>query len=163
MPQRVSSEIKVLSILHFVMFLGQLLFGIIAFFLVYANNFFLPQIVEYTSFIMSVCIILATSAYVTGGIIFKRRVERINREYKPLHQKLNEYRGASIVRWALLEFAILFSLILYMLAGNYVIIIIPVVLMFLFISCRPTSQKIASDLKINDTELAQIKQRTFFV
>lgn len=162
MQQTASPETKMLSNLHLAMFLGQLLFSIISFSLVYSKKFFSPFLNEYLEMIFSVCVILGVTGYLAGNIFFKRRLEQIHRVYKPLPQRLNEYRSASIMRWALLEFAILLSIIFFMLTNAYEIITVAGGLMILFLSCRPTAQKIATDLRISEAELSKINKRIFF-
>lgn len=162
MRQIASSEIKALSILHFAMLLGQLLFAIIAAALVYSRQFVSPFMRPYSDLIISICVILGVVGYGSGSFLFKRKLDQINQGYKPLHYKLNEYRGASIIRWAFLEFAAFFCIILFFLTNDYSIMIITGALMILFISCRPTAQKIASDLKISSTELEQVWEAKFY-
>jgi hypothetical protein len=163
MQPTASSEIKIHSILHFAMFLGQLLFGIITFYLVYSKRFLSPLYTEYAKIIIPFCLELGTLAYLSGTIFFKRKIDQINSHYKPLPQKFNEYRGASIVRWALLEFAEIFCVIFFMLTNNYLLITITGSLFFLFISCRPTMKKITSDLEISDNKSGKLASEDFFI
>lgn len=162
MQQTATPEIKTLSILHFAMFIGQLLFGIIALFLVYSKKFFSPFLTEYLELLISACILIGAAAYFTGNRIFKRKIEEINFHYTPLPQKLNEYRGASITRWAFMEFAVLISIIFFMLTNAYEIMIIAAAFMLVFVTFRPTTKRIAADLRIDEAELEQINKRIFF-
>jgi hypothetical protein len=62
--------------------------------------------------------------------------------------KINKYRTAFLVKFALLEGANIFSIIVYMLTGSNLALIISVCLLILFILNKPSLDKIKEDLGI---------------
>ena len=162
MQNTASPEIKALSVVHFALFLGQLLFGFIALFLVYSGKFFSAQLEDHLQIFVVICVITGGLSYMAGTFLFRQRLEQINSGYKLLPQKLNEYRAASITRWALMEFAVVFNIMIFMLTSSYVVICIAGALIFMFTTFRPTTERIANDLNIREAELGQINKRIFF-
>lgn len=151
--QPTSSYIKAISILHYALLAGQLFFGIIMFFLVWLkreNSFPLENISQQ---MLIACIVLAALAYLAGNMLFKKKLENINEGNNPVSKKLDEYRAANITRWALMEFATLFCIIIFFVTGNYSIMIVAVVMILLFFTTRHSAQKTVADLGISLNDL----------
>ncbi len=139
-------ELKAITILHLSLFLGQLFFGIIAAVLVYLNKLHFLQLHNNSQEISAICVVVAVTCYLTANSLFTKKLQEINENYKPLEERLNDYRAASILRWAIFEFAVLLCTILFLITANYVAILIAGLLMLVFLGMRPTSQKISSHL-----------------
>jgi uncharacterized membrane protein len=71
-------------------------------------------------------------------------------------EKLNDYRGISITRWALSEFATLFSIIMAFVTGSPALLVIAIFLIALFLTTRPSLSKAASDLNVSEMEINQM-------
>jgi hypothetical protein len=71
-------------------------------------------------------------------------------------EKLNDYRGISITRWALSEFATLLSIIMVFITGSPALLAVAVLLIILFLTIRPSLSKAASDLNVSEMEINQM-------
>ena len=158
MQQTKPSEIKALSIIHLALLLGQVFFTLISLFLIYSKNSSSSSssLQQYSQQLIILCIILGVAGYLFGKNLFRKKLEQINGDVKSVPEKFNGYRSACITRWALLEAPSLFSLILFFLTGNYIILVVGVAIMLLFFTTRPSLQKVVSDLGISEAEIENI-------
>ncbi len=153
MKKNNTSELKAITILHLSLLLGQLFFCITALILVYINKFHFLQLQNNSQEISAMCVVAAVTCYLTANSLFTKKLQEINENYKPLEERLNDYRAVSILRWAIFEFAVLLCIILFLITSNYVAIVIAGLLMLVFLGMRPTSQKISSQLGISQAEI----------
>jgi hypothetical protein len=102
------SEIKALQILYTALLAGQILFLVITSVIIFSGNFSTDfSLRNYSTEILIVCIVIGLAGYFGGTSIFRKKMEQLNNSPKSLMEKLNDYRGISITRWALSEFATL--------------------------------------------------------
>jgi len=153
MQQKSPSEIKALSILHLALLMGQVLFVLISVFLGYFKNISAPSLQPYSQQLVILSIAVGIACFIGANSLFRKKIQKINAEYKPLLERFNDYRAACITRWGLIEFAALFSIVLFLLTNNYIILIVAAILVLLFFSTRPLLPKVASDLGISEIEL----------
>ena len=145
--------IKAISVLHYALLAGQLLLGIIIFALTWlkkGNSFSLENISRQ---MLIACVVIAALAYLGGNLLFKNKLQNINEENNPVSKKLEAYRAANITRWALMEFATLFCIIVFYVTGNYSIMIVAAVMLLLFFTTRPGAGKTVADLNISLNDL----------
>ena len=81
--------------------------------------------------------------------LYKSRISEISDNHQSLKKKLDQYMTASIQRWVIMEFAILFNIILIYLSGNWVLMIITLLMIVLFFLMRPTTSKTLEELDID--------------
>ncbi len=155
MQQSNPPYIRSITILHLALLVGQLLLGIIIVSLVYFKNASYFSLQGISQQLLIACLLFSVVAYFAGNNLFKKKLEQINEEYNPVSQKLNDYRAANILRWAMMEGAVMFCIIIFFATGNYLIILIAGVMMLLFLSTRPTLLKTIRDLDISEAELEQ--------
>jgi len=65
-------------------------------------------------------------------------------------EKLNAYRGAYIIRWAMLQAPGLFSIISFLITGDYAFAGIWLVLIILFVTAGPSRSKMDDDLELDE-------------
>ena len=87
------------------------------------------------------------SRYV-ANYLYKQKLHEIVESDRPVKKKLEDYMTANIQRWSIMEFAILFCIILVYLSGNMLLVVLTVALIFLFLLTWPRSAKIIADLDI---------------
>ena len=66
-----------------------------------------------------VAVILSVGTLFLGFNMFKKRIALIRNSLEPAEKRMEMYRGACIVWWALLEGPGLFAIISFILTGNY--------------------------------------------
>lgn len=154
MPQQPISNIKALTLLHFSLFIGQLMFAGIAGYLVY-NKSFKPVFnsEEVIVIVVSGVIGLSVALIMLAFILFKKKVEKIRINADAVPEKLTAYRATSIIRWAMLEAPAILAIICFLLTGKYSLLIIVAVLLLIFFSTKPTTFKVAQDLGISKEDV----------
>lgn len=155
--QPTSTYIKSTSILHAALLAGQFLMAVIMFAVVWfkkENSFSLQNLSEQ---LLIACVVISAVAYLAGNLLFKKKLENIIVSNNTVSKKLEEYRGANILRWALMEIATLYSIIIFFLTGNYSILIVAALMMILFFTTKPGTGKTVADLNISLTDLDDIE------
>jgi len=157
MQQSKPSDIKALSILHIALLIGQLLFAIIAFVITYMGKSQSDSSLKsYPAQIILLCIGIGIAGYLAGNVLFRKKLEQINGDFKSLSERFNDYRAACITRWALAQFATLFCIILFFVSRINLLLVVVIALILLFFTTRPTLEKAASDLNVSGAEIEQM-------
>lgn len=73
-----------------------------------------------------------------------------------LNDKLHTYRSASIIRWALLEGAVLVALIFYLLSGSVVLLAVAGISLVAFLLLHPNVMRLKIDLDLTQAELGRL-------
>lgn len=145
---------KALKILFNALFVGQAVFIFIAYY-VFRQKVSTAD-PDLQNVLLPVCAIVALGGIILGASVFKSRLQKMNEQQGTLTEKFNQYRAASITKWALMEGPCLFAIISYILTINQLFLLIAGVLLAVFISTAPTSTKVCSHLGITDEELDSI-------
>ncbi|RNI34482.1 hypothetical protein EFY79_14970 [Hanamia caeni] len=155
------SEIKALQILYTALLVGQVLFLIITSVIILSGNFSTDfSLGKYLIQIIIVCVVIGLAGYFAGASIFRKKLEQLNNSPKSLMEKFNDYRGVSITRWALSEFATLFSIIMVFVTGAAELLVVAIFLIGLFLTIRPSLSKAASDLHVSEMEIEQMDSKS---
>jgi hypothetical protein len=156
MQQANPPVVRALSIIHTALLMGQFLFALISFFVGYTKKVSSSSLQQYSQQLLILSIVVGVVAYIAANSLFTKKLEQIKTDYKPISEKFNDYRAASLVRWGLIEFGSLFSIILFLTTNYSFILAVAVMLIFLFYATRPTLQKIASDMGVSEMEIEQM-------
>lgn len=143
---------KGMQIIHRAMLLGIILFAAIAFFLTYSGNF-PPLLQQYDQGLQVAAIVLSLAGFFIGNALFKKKIFQIRSSSDSLSNKFSLYRSASLLQWALLEGPALFTIICFLLVGNYAFLALAGALMILFSINTPTKIKMAMLLQITEEEI----------
>lgn len=87
----------------------------------------------------------------TSNFMFKQRLKESLSKVN-LKEKLDLYRSALIIKFALIEGPSFFAVIAYILTGNLIYIGIIVLLLAMFWIYRPTKEKLILDLELTHAE-----------
>ena len=154
MPQQPLSTIKALSVMHFSLFIGQLMFAGIAIYLQYTKVFSaVIKNEELLLLIVPYLIGLAVAFVIMSTFSYKKKVEEIKANDQSIPEKLAAYRAASIIRWAMIEAPVLLIIIGYLLTGISALLPALAVMLIIFIYTKPTIAKAASQLGISEEEV----------
>lgn len=147
-----TSRFSAFRIVHRGMFIGQLVFlGVLCFF-VY-RKITVPALVEYDKTLQVISLLFSAAGLFAGNMIFKRRIAAIRENTNAsVKEKFEMYRAASIIQWALLEAAVLFCGICFLLVGNYSFLALALLLAVIFFMLGPGKMKIALQTGINPAE-----------
>ena len=145
-------QVKGLLILHFALFAGQILFVLLASFLVF-SNLFPPVLGKYGPEMILLTALIEVIAILLARFLYKRQLRKIDATPATLPKKLESYRSANITRWAILEGAALIVIVLFLLTNQWLILFIALALLFIFFTTRPTAPNIATDLQVSEQEI----------
>ena len=103
---------------------------------------------------------IVLAVFVLGGItgsfnLFKKKLTAAKQKAS-LSEKLQDYRAAIIIRYALLEGPGLFSIIVYFIIGEMTVLTATVVIILLMVYARPDRDKLINDLELSSGEAAII-------
>jgi hypothetical protein len=101
------------------------------------------QVLLYTA------VVIAVAGIVASRVLYTKKLAVIKNENKPLPDKLNQYRALLLLYMAICEGAALFSVIVFFLTGNFVVLIITAVMLLVMFSKMPTKQKLITELSLD--------------
>lgn len=117
---------RMLRLVHTVLVIGMLLFFVVAFFVVWKKLIPVSFDAAMDRILQVVAIILSTSMIFFGFRLFTRKVMSIRNSTFDNEQKLDKYRAACVIWWAMIEGPGLFALVCFLLVQNFA---------FLFLGC----------------------------
>jgi len=132
---------KLNTIIFYAMFGGQALFLIIASYLLKTSG---PQSPDLSS-TFQIILPAFTIGAVMGAIFLPKMILGSISDLSD-EQKLAKYRVSLLIKWALLEGANLFSIVVYLMTGSMLALGISILILILFILNKPTPDKIKEDL-----------------
>ncbi|HRH49803.1 MAG TPA: hypothetical protein PLP23_13700 [Panacibacter sp.] len=146
--------LKAFTILFFALLLGQLLFALIAFVLVFTGSFSGTDKETEKVFVYMVPL-LQISLFIAAHTIFKKRIEP-TKAGNNLPEKLAAYRALYILRFALIEGATLFAIIAYLVTGVALIGVFIAIGILSFLTLKPSKEKLVKELELGTDEMEQI-------
>jgi hypothetical protein len=144
-----------LTLIHSAMFVMQVVFGAVAYFLK-SNGMFDSNGEEISDILLIAAPIVAVGGIAASTFVGKMQM-RIARQKTDLKEKLFAYRSALLVRLALLEMPTLFILVCYLLTGKILLLGLAAGVLILFYMNRPTINNLAMDLELNPTDRKTIE------
>ncbi|PCH71250.1 MAG: hypothetical protein COC06_02370 [Bacteroidales bacterium] len=149
------------SILFIAMLIGQIVFTAITLYL----NQTLGGIAEDDNirdiFLLVVPVFFLGQMLASKIVIAKKL--KLARSKETLNEKLFEYRSITIIRLALLEGVAFFSIICFLLTGDYIFLVFVGLIMVLFVINKPTKDKLVRELELNREEQAILDDPTAVV
>lgn len=143
--------IKSSLIIFYALLAGQIIFLLISLYLVSAN---VVQTIPDLSLILTFTILIFISPLlVVGPIIYRKLISRNFDSVKSTEQKLMLYRQGMIIKLAMVEGASIFSIVCFLITGNFLFMIIAILLISLFFLHKLALGKFASDFNIPLSEL----------
>ena len=104
---------------------------------------------------------LALAGIISSNFVFKKRITKIKYQLD-LKGKMDQYRSAVIIKLALIEAPAFFTVITFLLTGDYLFIGIAFLLIIVFLLYTPTKAKFTKELelKISEIEIINNPQST---
>ncbi len=149
--QQTSNEyFRSLYILHIALMVGLFVFIMISVFLDAGGSLGNNE-QKLNDIFMILAPLLALIGLITAQFVYRNRLIQL-KTLPDLKQKLTAYRGAFIVRTALIEAPGLFAVIAFLLTGNYIYIGIAGLIIAIFFVWIPSKERIATSLDLNTEE-----------
>ena len=150
-----SKFIQNLKLIHLALLVGQLFFIGITVMLkgenAYSNIFATSE-----SFYFPVLILTALGILI-GDFIYKLRCGVLDDSHS-FEFKLNLYRSATIIKFALFEAPSLFAIVAFFTTGNFFYLAFSIFMIALTFFHKPTKEKMLEEVKWNKEEIAKIKR-----
>lgn len=141
---------KALKIVHFALVIGLLMFGFISVLLqLKGYNSVSEEISSSLSYFVPFLLLIGI---VIGNILFKRKLN-ISINKPSLKEKLNYYRTALLTRYMIIEMVSFIGVVAYLLTGDYSLLLMTAVVIFIFIFYRPTINSTIKDLELDKEEI----------
>ncbi|MEO7209910.1 MAG: hypothetical protein ABIY35_03105 [Chitinophagaceae bacterium] len=151
--QPTPAYIKMLKVLHLALMIGQVLLAIAMFSLVYFNITNTFELITISNEILIAAVVLSALAFLGGTSIFNKKLAAIHDNNLPVSQKLEAYRSATLIRWAMMEFVVILCCVLFFLTGNYYILLVAAIMILFFFTTKPGTEKTLSDLQLSVEDL----------
>ncbi len=145
--------IKMLKVLHVALLTMQVLSVLAMFSLVYFNFTNSFELGNISNELLIASVFIFAIAYQGGETLFKRKLAAARESNLPAFKKMEVYRSAHLMRWAIMEFAAILCTIFFFLTGNYYIILIAALLIILFFTTKPGAEKTLADLQISAEDM----------
>lgn len=144
--------LKLNQLIFIALLMGMLVFGAIAFFLNKDQAQLSINTQDPFTFIAPVLLVAGIFA---GNFIYKKLLSQI-RNAKNLQQKVGVYTSSSIIRYALIEGPVLFSIVAFLISANSFFLIFTVVGILYFLTLKPNPDKIAREADLTYDERSEL-------
>ena len=152
--QQTGNAFKALEILHMAMLVGMAMLAVVG--VVLVNRGMLHANASLEKPLQVVALLLSVGAPAAGFRQFNKKIKSIPvTDAAP--QRLGAYRAVAITRWATIEVPALFSLVSFLITGNYAFFALGIALMLVFLVTRPAKQIIIYLLQLNEKEVSQLE------
>jgi hypothetical protein len=144
MSNQFKPEIKSLISIHTILLSGQIIMLLLFYFLAgKLNNGGNPEFFKALQFVAA---FVAISSVTAAFVIFKKKVTQLQLSDSNLSERLALYRAACILKFALIEGPVVFSVIAYFIFPNASFIVLAGILIVLFAMQRPTIPMLMHDI-----------------
>lgn len=147
---------KALKTLHFALFTGMTMFAVISL-VVRMNGFSSATGESFERTFQVVCVIVSAACLFTGFNIFKRKILAARNSIAPGEQRMDLYRAACIMWWALVEGPGLLATVGYLLTGNEAFLALAIFHIVILLAFMPRKQNIILLLNLNAAEVRQLE------
>jgi hypothetical protein len=146
---------KVLRILHTALLLGMIMFNIVALIVVQKMRLAADESLQRA--LQVACILVSAASLIAGFNIFKKKMLAARNDPGPGEQRMDLYRAACILWWALIEAPGLLAVAGFMLTHNYAFL----ALSLFHVAClwvfTPRKANIIVLLSLNADEVARLE------
>jgi len=151
-----SNYLKGLKVVYFVLAMGLILFVLVAFFIINMNGSLAKEAIspaQRAPFLIAL-ILITGAAFMTYKAIFTKKLDLV-KTLPTLDKKLAAWRELCVLQGALIEAPSFFAIVLFMLLGNYILLIWPVVSISLLWMRQPTRDLLISETNLSPAEAAE--------
>lgn len=92
---------------------------------------------------------LGLIAYIMGKMMYEKLLQQVRGE---LSNKLQRFRSAIMIRYAMIEGVTLLSILLFFMSGEVICLILSIASLVYFTTLKPTKERVIKDLDLMATE-----------
>ncbi|MBP7496191.1 MAG: hypothetical protein KA792_00805 [Bacteroidales bacterium] len=154
--QQTSKEyFRALSTIYYAMIAGQIFFVLISFFLVY-KGIIKEQDKDLNDVFSIIIPVFVLGVIMSSNILFRNKLKK-SKSKTLLIEKMNDYRSALLIRYALLEGPCFLSIVAYLLCGVNLFLMLAGVIILIFSFYKPSVNKAVIELELNQTDTESLK------
>lgn len=154
-PAAKPTGLKALLTIHKALLIGQLLFAVIAFYLVFTNSI-QAGMQHLDKALQVMAIVYSFGGVYAGTVLLRKKILAARASQGNVKAKFEIYRKACIIQWALTEGPSIFAVICFLLTRNYAFLALAAVLVLLFTMLAPSKLKIAFQLQLSEAEISDL-------
>jgi hypothetical protein len=139
---------KNLNRIHLAMLGGMVLFVIVALYLELSQTGLHLDENKGAEIYFMIVAILTVSGILGSKLLYESLTKKAQKK-EDIIEKMQAYQSAVIVRFAILEGATLFAIVVFLLASEMLVLAFAAVLLLFFVGAKPTKQKAITDLRLN--------------
>lgn len=151
--------LRAMKVTYWALFLGQFIFAGLTF---YIN---VNDPIQYgeqdPNDLFSYVVPMMVLGGIIGGHFLSKTAIQKAKEKASFKEKLESYRAALIIRYALMEGPNLFCIVAYLLSSNIVFMYIAISVMVFYLFFFPKTNQLISDLELNGKEIDQLNDPLF--
>jgi hypothetical protein len=157
-PGTPKDDIRAMRILCIALMAGALVFALMVIVLNQVSGPAMPEDgKEYNEIFLYVAIGIAVILLLQAIRLYSKKIAVIKDSTVSLREKLNQYRAALILYMALCEMPALFSIIVFFMTGNYIVLAVTGVMLVAMLLRMPQKKKIANELALNFQEQQELE------
>jgi hypothetical protein len=141
---------KTLQVIHVALLMGMSVFVLISLY-VHMNNREMERSLQVG------CVIASLISIVAGFNIFKRKIMLARHSDGPGVERMNKYRSACIIWWAMIEWPGLLTTTSFILTGNYAFFALAVFHIIILLVFMPRKDNIVVLLNLTSKEVDQLE------
>lgn len=146
---------KNINTIHLALLGGQFLFAMLALFLNSGDEPFGTKESDLDQIFQFLVPLAAIASLAASTLLWKKSLSAA-KSLPNLQEKLAKYHQSFIVKLALMESSVLFSIICYLLTAQYLYLIIAALMMILFFFYRTSKERLISELECTNDEKKQL-------
>ncbi|GMV76936.1 MAG: hypothetical protein AMXMBFR79_00720 [Chitinophagaceae bacterium] len=150
--KKLNSNLKTLIIMHTAMLMAQILLAAIVYYINHNNTSDLDN--DFSRKIQMIITGIAVFSVVAALFLFKKNIEKL-KNIQALNEKILKYRQASIIKFALLEFATFVAIIGYFVTLGTSFLVLAAVLIAFFALQKPTVLAMTNYLEVRENDLME--------
>lgn len=152
--------LRALKVTYWALFTGQFVFACVSFYINFNNPIAYAED-HHPNDIFSYIVPMIILGGLIGGHFLSQKAIQNAKEKLAFKEKLESYRAALIIRYALMEGPNLFCLVAFLLSSNLVFMYLAIAVMGYYLFSYPKTDKLISDLELNSKEIDQLIDSQF--
>ncbi len=139
-----------LNVIHFSLIAGQFFFALVIFYItINGSSYYVER--DLTNLFLVLIPVVAIGGIYLSLVIYKNRLSEVKSK-SALSEKMKNYRIASILRWAIIEFPSFMAIIAYFLTSEVFFLGIVALIIAYFFMIKPSPEKCGVDLDLDYNE-----------
>jgi hypothetical protein len=148
-----SEYFRQVSIVHYLLLGGALIFILVSVFLV-SINFIDPLDEDVQMLAMAASIVLLFAGMIVVFLLSKRKLNDLNNNALSVYEKLLHYRSVLIFRAAITEMIAFGVTLIFLLTANHIVLGVAVICFAVLVFIRPTRDRLIMELQLEKKDFA---------